>query len=158
MWLADGKNIRKMSSIYVYVYVKIYIWKVKKKARVKSKPLCKLPEMLKSRSAGTWVCAWVHIAVCMCLPSVAVICSSLRQSGRSAAVPPFSGWLPYITERLMRPDRAGVMFGGSQRQVLRASCWAQWIMSRGCYSVIKENYTMIPSSCSGTSLLTGLKY
>lgn len=93
----------------------------------------------KSRRAGTWSRAWVHMAVCMSLPTVSVICGSLRQSGRSAAAPPFSGWLPYITERLMRPDRAGVMFGGSRRQVPRASCWAQPIMSRGCYTVITKS-------------------
>lgn len=66
-------------------------------------------------------------------------CSSLRRSGRSAVVSLLSGWLPYITESLMSLDRVRVMFWGSQRQVRSPPCWAEPNVSRGCYTVIKND-------------------
>lgn len=79
-----------------------------------------------------------RVFVCVCSSTVTVICGSLRQSGWSAVVSQFSGWLPYITESLMSPDSVRVMFWGSQRQVHSPPCWAETNMSRGSYAVIKK--------------------
>lgn len=78
--------------------------------------------------------------LCMfCCSTVDVMCSSLRQSGQSALVSLFSGWLPYITESLMSPDRVRVMSWGSQRQVDNPPHWAELNVLRGCYTVIKND-------------------
>lgn len=77
--------------------------------------------------------------MCFCCSAVTVMCSSLRQSEQPDVVSALSGSLPYITESLMSPDRVRVMVWGSQRQVDSRTRWAEPNVSRGCYTVIKND-------------------
>lgn len=66
-------------------------------------------------------------------------CEAARGRREDLLLTLLSGWRPYITESLMSPDRVGVMFWGSHRQVCSPSRWAEpSVLSGGC-TVIKND-------------------